>query len=71
METALVDKKSIIKVYGVSLSWTFVNRSGIGLHATATLAFPVVDAEIKSQDRLSNDVGIGSKISILTRTPSY
>lgn len=42
-----------------------------GLHATATLVFSIVDGEIKSEDSSSDDVEIGNKIRILTRTPSY
>jgi hypothetical protein len=71
LETALVDEKSIIKMSGTSYSWTFVNRSGVGRFACYRDACVIVDAEIKSQDRSSDDVEIGSKISILTMTPSF
>jgi hypothetical protein len=42
-----------------------------GVHAIATFVFPIVDGEIKSEDSSSDDVEIGNKIKILTRTPSY
>ena len=70
-ETALVDEESIIKCRGLHIHGLLSTDLVLaGLHASATLAFSIVDSEIKSQDRSSDDVEIGSKISILTRTPS-